>query len=169
MNIILCGMMGCGKTTTGIRIAALTGMRWLDTDDIIVSRHGKITDIFEFYGEEKFRLFETEVVREVAAEDNCVISTGGGCVLRAENVTALKETGKIVYLDATIETLYARAGNTGGQRPLLRGGGYERMKKILEARLPVYTGCADYTVATDGRTPDEVAREAALLCGVPLL
>lgn len=169
MNIVLCGMMGCGKTTTGIRLMVLTGMRCLDTDEIIVSRHGKISDIFEYYGEEKFRFFEAEVVREVAAEDNCVISTGGGCVLRTENVAALKRTGKIIYLDTGIDTLYRRAGHTGDDRPLLKGAGYDRMKSILDARLPIYIGCADFTVKTDGRTPDEVAREIAALCGVPLL
>lgn len=82
MNIVLCGMMGSGKTTVGIRISELTGMRWYDTDDLVTERHGKISDIFEFYGEERFRELESEAVHRIASEDNCVVSTGGGCVLR---------------------------------------------------------------------------------------
>ena len=85
MNIVLCGMMGSGKTTVGIRISELTGMRWYDTDDLIVDKYGRIAEIFEYYGEERFRKLETETVHRIAGEDNCVISTGGGCVLRPEN------------------------------------------------------------------------------------
>ena len=55
MNLVLCGMMGAGKTTIGVKIAELTGRRWYDTDGIITDRHGKISDIFEFYGEPHFR------------------------------------------------------------------------------------------------------------------
>ena len=84
MNIILCGMMGAGKTTVGIKIAERTDKRWYDTDGIIVDRYGKISDIFEFYGEEHFRKIETDVVKELAAQDHLVISTGGGLVLKSE-------------------------------------------------------------------------------------
>ena len=62
MNIVLCGMMGSGKTTVGIRISELTGMRWYDTDDLITQKYGKISDIFEFYGEARFRELESEIV-----------------------------------------------------------------------------------------------------------
>ena len=90
MNIILCGMMGAGKTTVGIKLSDLTGMRWYDTDDLITQKYGKISGIFEFYGEERFREIESEIVHGIAGEDNCVISTGGGCVLKPENSAALK-------------------------------------------------------------------------------
>ena len=66
MNIILCGMMGSGKTTVGIRLSELTGMRWYDTDDLIVDKYGRIADIFEYYGEERFRQLETGIVHRVA-------------------------------------------------------------------------------------------------------
>ena len=81
MNLILCGMMGAGKTTIGIKIAELTGRRWYDTDGVIVDKHGQISDIFEYYGEAHFRKLETETVRELVKMDNLVLSTGGGLVL----------------------------------------------------------------------------------------
>lgn len=80
MNVILCGMMGAGKTCVGIKLSELTGMRWYDTDEMVVGKYGKIADIFEYYGEPHFRTLETEMVRQVAAENDCVVSTGGGCL-----------------------------------------------------------------------------------------
>ena len=91
MNVILCGMMGAGKTCVGIKLSELTGMRWYDTDEMVVGKYGKIADIFEYYGEPHFRTLETEMVRQVAAENDCVVSTGGGCLLRPENAYAFKE------------------------------------------------------------------------------
>ena len=166
MNIVLCGMMGSGKTTVGIRLADLTGLRWYDTDDLITEKYGKISDIFEFYGEERFREMETEMVKRVAEEDGAVISTGGGCVLRTENCVLLKEKGKIVYLKVPIETLFARAGHTGEERPLLKNATFNKMKELLESRTPIYEGCADYTVNTDGKDVDEIAREICTALGV---
>ena len=80
MNIVLCGMMGAGKTSVGIKISDLTGMRWYDTDDLITQKYGRIPAIFEFYGENRFREMETEIVKKVSEEDGVVISTGGVCV-----------------------------------------------------------------------------------------
>ena len=82
MNVVLCGMMGAGKTTVGIQIAELTGRRWYDTDGVIVDKYGKISDIFEYYGEAHFRKLETEIVKQFSTQDNLVISTGGGLVLK---------------------------------------------------------------------------------------
>ena len=73
MNLILCGMMGAGKTTIGIKIAELTGRRWYDTDGLIVDKHGKISDIFARYGEARFRELETETVKALVLADNLVI------------------------------------------------------------------------------------------------
>ncbi len=161
MNLILCGMMGVGKTTVGIKIAEKTGRRWYDTDGIIVDRHGKISDIFEYYGEEHFRKIETEVVKELATKDGLVISTGGGLVLKRENDTLLKENGKIVFLRATAETLLNRLGGDR-TRPLLSGSTVtlgERLRRLLEERTPVYESVADVIVDVDGKTPEAIAEE----------
>ena len=168
MNIVLCGMMGCGKTTVGIRLSELTGMRWYDTDELITQKYGRIPNIFEFYGEERFRQYETEIVRRVAEEENCVISTGGGCVLRPENSAALKQGGgKIVFLKVDIEVLFERTGHTGDDRPLLKNTTMEKMKAILDYRTPIYESCADYTVDTNGKSADGVAEEIVSVFSLP--
>ena len=105
MNLVLCGMMGAGKTSVGVKIAELTGLRWYDTDRMIEHRHGKISDIFEYYGESYFRKLETELVKELADRDGLVISTGGGLVLKPENNELLQKNGKIVFLRASIRIL----------------------------------------------------------------
>ena len=170
MNIVLCGMMGAGKTTIGIRLSELTWMRWYDTDDLIVDKYGRIADIFEYYGEGRFRQIETEIVHRVASEDNCVISTGGGCVLRPENSAAFKEGGgKIVFLKVDLEVLFARTGHTGDERPLLKNTTFEKMRALLEQRTPIYESCADYTVDTNGKGIDEVAREIVSAFDLPLI
>jgi shikimate kinase len=168
MNIVLCGMMGAGKTTIGIKIAELTGRRWYDTDGMIVDRYGKISDVFEFYGEAHFRKLETEIVKEIAMQDNLVISTGGGLVLKEENNKLLQSNGKIVFLRAMLETLAARL-NLDATRPLLKSETeniYDRLKKLLKERTPVYEHVADFIVDVDGKTPDQVADEIILLTGV---
>ena len=164
MNIILCGMMGVGKSSVGIRIAELTGRRWYDTDIVISDRHGRISDIFEYYGEAHFRSLETEIVRELADKDGLIISTGGGLVLKHENNELLKRGGKIFFMRATFETLLTRV-QADETRPLLKDTGKtaERLGVLLAQRTPIYEAVADYIVDTDGKSVDEVAREIVAL------
>ena len=168
MNLILCGMMGSGKTTIGIRIADRTSLRWYDTDELIVDKHGKISDIFEYYGEPHFRKLETEIVRELAQKDGLVISTGGGLVLKKENNELLQRNGKIVFLRATPETLAGRL-KVDGTRPLLQTSAETfrgRLMRLLQERAPVYELVSDYIVDVDGKTPEEIAEEIIALVGV---
>ena len=161
MNLILCGMMGAGKTTIGIKIAELTGRRWYDTDGLITDKHGKISDIFEYYGEAHFRKIETEIVKDLAQKDDLVISTGGGLVLKKENNALLQENGKIVFLRATLETLAQRL-KVDGERPLLQTSTEsirDRLERLMQERAPVYEHVADYIVDVDGKTPEAIARE----------
>ena len=160
MNIVLSGMMGVGKSSVGIRIAELTGRRWFDTDIMISDRHGRISDIFEYYGEAHFRALETEIVRELSDMDGLVISTGGGLVLKAENNELLKRKGKIIFMRADFETLLVRV-RADETRPLLKDNGKiaEKLRELLFERTPVYEAVADYIVDTDGKSVDEVARE----------
>lgn len=169
MNIVLCGMMGAGKTSVGIKIADLTGMRWYDTDDLIVQKYGKIPAIFEFYGEERFREMESEIVRGISEEDNAVISTGGGCVLRPENSAALKKHGKIIFLKVDIAVLFERTGHTSDDRPLLKNTTFDKMKELLDYRTPIYESCADHTIDTNGKDIEQVAREICAVCGIPVI
>ena len=164
MNIVLCGMMGVGKSIVGVRVAERTGRMWYDTDVVISDRHGRISDIFEFYGEAHFRALETEIVRELSARDGLVISTGGGPVLKPENNELLKKNGKIFFLRATFETLLKRV-RADETRPLLKNTGKtaETLGKLLKERTPVYEHVADYIIDTDGRTVQEIADEIVAL------
>ena len=160
--------MGAGKTTIGIKIAERMSLRWYDTDGLIVDKYGKISDIFEYYGEAHFRKIETEIVKELAVQDGLVISTGGGLVLKKENNALLQERGKIVFLRANIDTLSQRL-NVDGTRPLLENsteGIRVRLEKLLEERSPIYGQVADYIVDVDGKTPEEIADEIIRITGI---
>ncbi len=168
MNLILCGMMGAGKTTVGIKLAELTRRRWYDTDGVIVDRYGKISDIFERHGEARFREIETEIVRELAEQDGLVISTGGGLVLKKENTELLQKNGKIVFLRATIQTLKKRLC-TDGTRPLLQNSVesmQDRLERLMKERTPVYESVSDIVVDVDGKTPEEIAKEIVAIAGL---
>ncbi len=158
-------MMGAGKSTIGIKIAELTGRRWYDTDGVISDRHGKISDIFEYYGEPHFRKLETEVVKELAGQDNLVISTGGGLVLKNENNAELQKNGKIIFLRASLKTLNQRLV-VDGTRPLLQSSTEsisDRLARLLKERAPIYEHVADYIVDVDDKTPLEIAKEIVAL------
>ena len=165
MNLVLCGMMGAGKSTIGVKVAELTGRRWYDTDGVISDRHGKISDIFEYYGEPHFRKLETEIVKELAGQDNLVISTGGGLVLKSENNAELQKNGKIIFLRASLKTLNKRLV-MDGTRPLLQASTEsisDRLARLLKERTPIYEHVADYIVDVDEKTPLEIAKEIVAL------
>jgi len=167
MNIVLCGMMGVGKSTVGIKIAELTQRRWFDTDTVISDRHGRISDIFEYYGEAHFRALETEVVKELSTQDGLVISTGGGLVLNYENAELLRKKGKIFFLKASLETLLKRV-RVDETRPLLKDTSTSaRLEQLLQERTPVYEHVSDYVIETDGFTPAEVANKIVSLVKKP--
>ena len=162
MNIVLCGMMGSGKSTVGKEVAAITGKTFMDTDEVIVERHGKIADIFREFGEGYFRDLESGLVKEISQREGLVLSTGGGLVLRKENVDLLRQKGKIFFLRASIETLLGRL-KKDGERPLLEGEEElrSRLDRLLQARTSIYEAAADDIVDTDGKTPKEIATEIA--------
>ena len=167
MNLILCGMMGSGKTTVGVKLAELTGRKWYDTDGMIVEKYGNIADIFERYGESHFRILETETARELAKKDGIVISTGGGLVLKNENNELLQANGKIIFLRAALETLMKRL-KADGERPLLHGATEslkDRLERLLKERTSVYEQVADYIVDVDGKSPETIAREIVEITG----
>lgn len=112
-NIILCGFMGCGKTTVGKRVAARTGRRFVDMDEFITQQAGmSVSEIFARLGEADFRRREREACRELAGERDCVIATGGGALTFPENVEALAGSGPIVLLDVAPEVLLLRLAGT---------------------------------------------------------
>jgi shikimate kinase len=160
MNLVLCGMMGSGKSTVGKLLAKITSWEWVDTDELIVSRYGKITDIFEQKGEGYFRALETKIVQELAKKDRLVISTGGGLVLKEENVSLLKKNGKFVYLRAKKETLALRLA-VDKDRPLLQTSETldEKLARLLQERGEIYEGVADSIIDVDEKAPADIVKE----------
>ena len=104
-NIVLTGFMGTGKTAVGRELARLLDMRLIDVDTEIESSRGMtINQIFGEFGEPVFRDIETAMIKKVSRNRNVIISTGGGAVLKHENMETLGETGIIVCLMASAET-----------------------------------------------------------------
>jgi shikimate kinase len=156
--MVLVGMMGAGKSSVGDCLRRRTSLRLFDTDEIVTSKFAMpISKIFSKHGENTFREAETEALRALATGEPVVIVTGGGIVLREENLDLLKRLGAVVWLEADEKTLFKRALQ-GGKRPLLqRKNPRKAFTKMLRERLPLYAKIADIRVDTSMLTDDEVA------------
>ena len=149
-NLVLIGMPGSGKSAVGHALAKKTGLPFFDTDQLIVDRAGKpITGIFRDSGEKAFRDMESEVIRELSLRGGIIVSTGGGAVLRPENVTALKQNGRLFWLDRSPDSLVPT-----DDRPLADTA--DKMKALYIEREPIYRSAADETVPVEG-TPEQLA------------
>ena len=147
-NIVLIGMPGCGKSTIGASLAALTGKKFVDTDALIVQKAGKsIPEIFADEGEERFRAIEHQVICEVGAAHGQIIATGGGAVTREENLYPLRQNASVVWLTRPLQDL-----PTNG-RPLSQANKLADMYRIRE---PLYRAFADVEIPNNG-TPEKVA------------
>jgi shikimate kinase len=157
-SIALIGMMGAGKSSVGLCLHRRTGLALHDTDEIVAANFGmSIPEIFAEHGEKKFREAETEALRRVRTEEQTIIITGGGVVLRKENVAILRSQASIVWLDADEETLFARASRKQN-RPLLQTKNPRKtFSQILDARRPLYANIANIRVDTSVLTDEEVA------------
>ncbi|MGI6269126.1 MAG: shikimate kinase [Candidatus Howiella sp.] len=143
MNIVLCGFMGCGKTTVGRMTARRLGIDFVDMDVYIEQQAGMtVSEIFASKGESAFRRMETEAARQLSERNNLMIATGGGTVLNPENVALLKRNGVIVLLQVSPETVLWRLRNNN-TRPLLQRPDKEAAVRTLMAeRTPVYKNAA---------------------------
>lgn len=158
-NIILIGFMGTGKTAVGRELSRLLNMKLIDVDtEIEKSEKMTINEIFERFGEARFRDIETDMVKKVAQNKNVIISTGGGVVLRAENMESLKKNGIIVCLTASPEKIFERISNNS-DRPLLRvEDPLKKIKELLTFREPFYKK-AEIMIDTDDKNPLQIAEE----------
>jgi shikimate kinase len=160
-NLWLVGMMGSGKTTVGRVVAARADRPFRDVDLIVAERLGtSIPELWQRDGEDTFRALESAIIEELAAADNAIISTGGGAILREGNRNAMRRTGTVVWLQAPAPVLARRVGGSL-DRPVLGGGGEDRLRELLDERIDAYAAASHHTVSTDGRTPGEVATEVA--------
>lgn len=157
-SIVLVGMMGSGKSAVGLCLKSRTGFPQFDTDEMVRSKFGtSISQIFSAHGEDTFREAETEILRKLSSAHGAIIVTGGGIVLKEENLLLLKRLGTVVWLQADEATLFKRASQTG-DRPLLRcKNPREAFTKMLRTRLSLYATVADIRVDTSALTDEEVA------------
>ncbi len=147
VNIILCGFMGCGKTTVGNMLAKKTGRKFVDTDRYIEeSQKMEIPEIFSRQGEEYFRYLEYRACCDMAKLKNLVVSTGGGALTFKRNADVLKTTGEIVLLDAKAEVLWERLKDDTTRPLLQRENKKQIMFDLYERRLPLYRENATMTV-----------------------
>ncbi|MEU9359133.1 3-dehydroquinate synthase [Streptomyces sp. NPDC048301] len=155
--IVLVGPMGVGKSTVGELLAERLGTTYRDTDADVVATAGKaISEIFFDEGEERFRSLERQAVRDAVEQHTGVLALGGGAVLDGET-RALLAGRRVVYLSMDVDEAVRRVGlNTA--RPLLAVNPRRQWRELMDARRPLYEEVAAVTVATDERTPEEVAQ-----------
>lgn len=159
MNIVLIGYRGTGKSTVGKILADRLGRELVSTDAEIIRRARlPVPDIVQRFGWDHFRDLESEVCRDLAGKDGLIIDTGGGAVLRQQNVDCLKKSGVLVWLTATVPTIIERIGGDT-QRPSLTGtkSFTEEVEEVLRERQPKYKAAANHIIQTDGRSVTEVA------------
>ena len=160
-NLILIGFMGTGKTSLGKLLANRLGRGFIDLDQKIEhDADMTIPQIFELHGEKYFRELEKKAVREVSERKNLVIATGGGTVKDAENVLLLKNSGVIICLTTDPEEIFRRTERRG-ERPVLDGGGEERLETIkkLLAEREIFYSQADYTIDTTDWSPLQIMND----------
>jgi shikimate kinase len=159
-NIVLIGFMGAGKTTISSYLSTVFAMDVVEMDEIISEREGmSISDIFEVYGEEYFRDAETNLLIEMQARKNAVISCGGGVPLRERNVAEMKKNGKVVLLTARPETILDRVKDDHS-RPLIENNKtVEYIGELMEKRREKYEAAADIVINTDGKSTLEICNE----------
>jgi len=168
-RLFLIGARGTGKSTVARLLAAALGWDWVDADAELEARCGRsIRAVFAEEGEAGFRNREEAVLAELCRRERVVVATGGGVVLRPANRERLR-SGKVIWLTADADTLCRRLALdpiTAERRPALAGGvaadDPTEVALVLRQREPLYRDCADATVDTTGRSPEEITRQ--ILC-----
>lgn len=151
-NVILTGMPCCGKTTIGKALAEKLGREFIDTDEYLVKKYGReITDIFARDGEKVFRDMESGVIREVSAMNGYVIATGGGAILRDENVDIFNQNGRLYFIDRPLSDLFPT-----DDRPLANTR--EAIIRRYNERIDRYRSTADVIMKNDETIEDIVDR-----------
>lgn len=159
MNLVLIGMPGSGKSTVGKILSKMLCMPLVDTDALVEQTAGKtIPELFAQEGERAFRDRETAAARQAAKLDNTVIATGGGIILRPENMEALAATGLIFFRDRDLEDI---VGEDHMGRPLV-GKDPDKLRILYTQRIELYRKYAQYTIS-DTKTAEEAAARIAAL------
>lgn len=162
-TIYLCGFMGCGKTTIGTKLSKMMGRNFVDMDDYIEKKyHLSIPEIFAQLGEQTFRQYETQAIRELSNQGNLVVATGGGAMTIEQNGILAKQNGIVLFLDAPFEACYQRiAGDSN--RPNAHTRTKEELLKLYQSRYPLYQKNSNYTIdASD--SPLMIANRILQMC-----
>lgn len=155
-NIVLIGMPGCGKSEVGQRLAEKLGKKFVDTDAEVERMAGKsIPAIFESDGEDAFRALETQALANVSKCTGQVIATGGGIVKRSENISLLRQNGRVLFLERSLQLL-PRKG-----RPLSSSA--DAVQALYQERFPLYCAAADLRCSNDGTIQQTLAEILKLL------
>ena len=137
-NIVLIGMPGCGKSTIGKLLSKKNGMPLVDMDEEIEKEAGiSIPEIFEQEGESGFRARETAVAQRLGKERGQIIATGGGAILRTENVEALRQNALVLHIKRPVDSLPMNG------RPLSKD--LDTLREMEQKRIPLYEAAADIT------------------------
>jgi len=159
-NIFIVGLMGSGKTSIGKLLAKKTGRLFIDIDNEIIKESDMtITEIFNKFGENHFRDLEHKILSKVKSIENHVISTGGGVILKLENIKIMKNSGTIIFLDIDIETQLSRVRNKKN-RPLLDSNNMvENLVNIKKERDYIYKNISDYIISISEKNKSEIVGE----------
>lgn len=164
MNLYLTGIMGCGKSSAGQMAADILNAPFVDVDAEIEKLKGMpISEIFNMHGEEYFRQAETDMLRKISKKNGVVVSTGGGVVLREENIDIMKETGKIVWIERSVDLIITCVD--ASVRPLIAANP-EKLNQIYAQRKSLYGKYADAIVQNNGSieaAAKEIAEQYILL------
>ena len=161
MNLILVGYRGTGKSTVAQLLASRLKRETLSTDAMIIEKiQMPIPEIVEKLGWDHFRDLESTVCQDLRESDNLVLDTGGGVIIRSTNIEALKPTGLIFWLTASVDTISNRIADDT-QRPSLSTGKTftEEIEEVLKERAPKYEAAADFIVKTDAHSAEQVASQ----------
>ena len=135
--------MFSGKSTVGKKLASIMGYDFIDTDKYFEDKYKiSIFDFFEKFGEEMFRKFEHDILKELVVKDNVIISTGGGLPCFNENMDIINDKGISIYLEMPFKAIINRQKNSKQKRPLLKNKNQEEIEEYLKALLtqrePIY-------------------------------
>jgi shikimate dehydrogenase len=168
MNVVLLGFMGSGKSSTGRALSRIMDLDFVDIDDEIEKMAGlSILEIFNKYGERRFRSLEMEAIKLHSMRRGAVIACGGGAVLNTLNLMRLRESSELFLLSASADTMVKRL-SMRDDRPLVQGDDAERKKRIellMKQRKPFYDAAGAVEIETDGLNPEEVANKIAKIAG----
>ena len=159
-NIALTGMMGCGKSTVAKELKrVLPELDYIELDFEIEKREGKtINEIFSNKGEEYFRIVESQLLKEITNKDNQIISLGGGAFLTEQNRKTISTNSISIYLETSVDTIYERIKDDSS-RPLLKTENVkDKIAELINNRELSYK-LANFTVSTDNKTPEIIAKE----------